>query len=370
MPEKKKQHTVPKFYLKFFSNKKDNKTIGIFNIKSERFIRNGSLESQACKDYFYGKDKKIEDALQVIESEASRIFTSLIRDFRLPDKGTSDYFTLIVHTVYQASRTEYTSDAINEHFDKLIKTAYKEDKRVKNYLPMVKFRLKNPAAFSLGIISEFLPLVFDLEYKLLINKTGCKFITSDNPAVKYNQFMEKRKWPGGHCGWQSIGFQLFMPLCPDVCLILYDKDIYDVGSKSRNTLSIWNINDVKEINRLQFLNANENVYFNEEVHESYVRQIYQSDKKYRREQKVIVDEFHQTKPEYPEEASLFHSHYVDLEINFFLTFIKESKKAKRQRLGHTMMNVRKPQLCRKFSEMVQKQRSIYEKSTEEKGFNP
>jgi len=112
MPEKKKQHTVPKFYLKFFSNKKDNKTIGIFNIKSERFIRNGSLESQACKDYFYGKDKKIEDALQVIESEASRIFTSLIRDFRLPDKGTSDYFTLIVHTVYQASRTEYTSDAI------------------------------------------------------------------------------------------------------------------------------------------------------------------------------------------------------------------------------------------------------------------
>jgi len=362
MPEKKKHHYVPIFYLKLFSNKKDNKTIGIFNIESKKFIRNGALKSQAHKDYFYGKDKKIEDALQVIESEASRVFTSLIKDHKLPSAGTKDHYTLFVYVVFQATRTVYSFDAIDEHFDRLIKAAYKEDKRVKDYLSFVEFRLTNSAAFALGTIYYLLPIVFDLEYKLLINKTSWKFITSDNPIIKYNQFMESRKWPGGHCGWGTTGLQVFIPLCPDICLILYDKEIYEIGSKNRNTLSIWSINDVKEINKLQFINADENIYFNDEVQSSYIKQIYQMKKEFRRKQKIIVDEFRQAKSETSNEALILHSYDADIKINLYLTFIKERKHAKRKQLGPTMMNVRNPKLCRELSEFLRQLRSDYENS--------
>jgi len=362
MPEKKKHHYVPIFYLKLFSNNKDNKTIGIFNIESKKFIRNGALKSQAHEDYFYGKDKIVENALQVLETEASRVLTSLIENHELPLAGTDDFYTLFVYVVFQATRTLYSSDAINEHFDKMIKATYKEDPRVKNYLSLVKFEHSNPAAFALGTMSFSLPIVFDLEYKLLINKTSWKFITSDNPVIKYNQFMESRKWPGGHCGWAETGLQVFFPLSPDICLILYDKDMYKIGSKNRNTLSVCNVNDVKDINKLQFINANENIYFNDEVQDSYVKQIYQTNEKLRRNQKIIVDEFRQAESEASDKAFYLLSYDVDIKINLFLTFIEESKSAKRKQLGPTMMNVRNPQLCRELSELQRQIRSDYEDS--------
>jgi len=362
MPEKKKHHYVPIFYLKLFSNKKDNKTIGIFNIESKKFISDGALKSQAQKNYLYGKDKRIENALQFLESDASRIFTLLVEKHKLPTVGTKDHFTLFEYVVFQATRTVYSFNSIDEHFDKLIKAAYKKDKRVKDYLPFVEFQLTNSAAFALSTIYSILPIVFDLEYKLLINKTSWKFITSDNPVIKYNQFMESRQWPGGHCGWGVTGLQVFFPLSPDVCLILYDKDIYKIGSKNRNTLSIWSINDVKDINKLQFINANENIYFNDEVDGSYIKQISQTNEEFRREQKILVDEFRQAETETSNEALILHSYDEDIKINLYLTFIEEKKSVKRKQLGPTMMNVRNPKLCRELTEFFRQLRSGHENS--------
>lgn len=66
MPSKKNQHFVPRFYLKNFSNDKKKNFIGLFNIDSEVHIENAKLKTQASRDYFYGKDGKVEDLFGII----------------------------------------------------------------------------------------------------------------------------------------------------------------------------------------------------------------------------------------------------------------------------------------------------------------
>lgn len=67
-------------------------------------------------------------------------------------------------------------------------------------------------------ISDLLPC-------FLINKTEFPFVFSDTPIVLYNtSFSQMRN--RGVLGWQSQGLQVFYPLTPSVCLMLYDADAY------------------------------------------------------------------------------------------------------------------------------------------------
>jgi len=58
MPQNKKQHYVPKFYLKRFTP--NERLINLYNLKSRRNIIGASLSSQCYKDYMYGKDGRCD----------------------------------------------------------------------------------------------------------------------------------------------------------------------------------------------------------------------------------------------------------------------------------------------------------------------
>lgn len=59
MADKKKQHYVPKFYMKNFADSKKN--VSVYNLKSKKVIADVPYNSQCYKDYFYGKDHVLED---------------------------------------------------------------------------------------------------------------------------------------------------------------------------------------------------------------------------------------------------------------------------------------------------------------------
>jgi len=97
------------------------------------------------------------------------------------------------------------------------------------------------------------------------NKTDIPFLTSDNPVSKQNQYMEKRNWPAGHVGIACIGLQILLPIDPSTYLILFDKDIYKVGRNREQIIEV-NKKDVEELNQLQYLNADETIYFTQSLH--------------------------------------------------------------------------------------------------------
>jgi len=74
--------------------------------------------------------------------------------------------------------------------------------------------------------------IADLQCHLAISPDGA-FITSDNPAFKYNQYCEDIDYQG-ITGALCRGFQIFLPLAPRLCLLLYDRAVYNVPRAERS----------------------------------------------------------------------------------------------------------------------------------------
>jgi hypothetical protein len=95
---------------------------------------------------------------------------------------------------------------------------------------------------------------------LLVNKTPYKFITSDNPVAKTNQYL-LGAFDGGVAGWATTGLQVFVPISPELIVVFYDGKIYKVGNRKQDIVDVSSQADIKALNTLQLLNAHQNVYF-------------------------------------------------------------------------------------------------------------
>jgi hypothetical protein len=62
----KNQHFVPKCLLRHAPDEVQ-RSLDVFNIRSERLISNASLKSQASSNYMYGKDLTLEHHLAKLE---------------------------------------------------------------------------------------------------------------------------------------------------------------------------------------------------------------------------------------------------------------------------------------------------------------
>jgi hypothetical protein len=81
-------------------------------------------------------------------------------------------------------------------------------------------------------------MALDLRWKLLQNKTDLPFITSDHPAVRYNQFLEPRIRSGSNTGLVARGLQMFLPLSPKHVLVLFDSETYKVGGMKLRVMNV------------------------------------------------------------------------------------------------------------------------------------
>jgi hypothetical protein len=75
MPNNKNQHYVPQLHLKNFSE--DRKSIGVYHIPSNRFVRSSPIRHEASEDYFYGKDSSIDERLKKIENAAGKLIKEI-----------------------------------------------------------------------------------------------------------------------------------------------------------------------------------------------------------------------------------------------------------------------------------------------------
>lgn len=351
MPSKKRQHFVPRFYLKNFSIGSAGKSIGIFNINSKKFIPNGSLREQAYKDYFYGKDGVVENLLEKFEAPASVVIRGIIRDQNYPAWESQDRFQLLIFATFLHSRTEYAADEYNEQTDQMIKTLYPKGANPEDRLAA---EISNPPSHAETIRSTMLctPIASDLDYKIVINDTSVPFITSDNPSVYYNRFLEGRKAHGSNVGLGVKGLQIFLPISPNHLLIFYDSGVYVIGKRMERTVSKLDEYDVNGLNYLQCANAYYNLYFNEDISREYIVSICERMKKYRREAKSFTKEHVIGKLPDGSTRSILHTYRNDLRINLNLSFVRITSKAKAYKLGNKAVHMRNEEFARIYSEFL------------------
>ena len=99
----------------------------------------------------------------------------------------------------------------------------------------------------------------DLAPHLIIDDED-SFLTSDNPVFLYNQF--NQGITDATSAVDSHGFQAFFPISPKIVLMLYDPQVYELAdTKSASKLrSEATAQDIKQLNQMQLLNAEQIIY--------------------------------------------------------------------------------------------------------------
>lgn len=326
--EKKKQHFVPQLYLKNFSYELDQKTIGIYVIKSGTFVSRVPLRDQAYEYYFYGKDGRFEDALSKLEGPAAAEIAKVINEDAPPGRLTQGMATLLSFTILLHDRTEVAANQKNEILDGIIKQTFKNDPRLKGDLEKIRLELSEPGAFSLAQGAQSLPSAFDLHLKLLVNTTSVPFISSDNPVVYYNRFMEVRPHFGSSVGTASKGLQVFVPISPRHCLLFYDSEVYRVGSKRRMSIQVVDDREIRHLNLLQAIHAGECHVFNQSVERSILYGLHRDAARHRARRKIRVERVEMGE-KHGKRHALVMSYMPETRVNLQLSFVRIRKKARR-----------------------------------------
>lgn len=283
--DKANQHYVPKFYLRYFSFEGNHKEIGLFNRSRNLFLRRAKLKTQASKKYFYGQDGKAEEWLGKIEDLVAPLLAQCSSLEILPRPRTQEHFNILFFLILLDIRNPITFDrrraAVNSIRDRLIHLS-------KNYPASPVIEAVNKVSQNGINLFEMVPtardctiICMDLQFKLIKNCTHTPFITSDFPLVKYNQFLEAKKWNNsGRTGFGAIGLQMFFPINDRYMLVFYDQSIYKLGQKEKRIVSINDDSSVDELNVLQYLNCSQNIYFNECASQEYIEELEMHAKKF------------------------------------------------------------------------------------------
>lgn len=283
MPDNKRQHYVPQFYFRLFS--KDGKHIESYNLKRQASFTS-RIDAMCKKDYFYSKDSKVEEVLSNLEGAQSSTINQLIADQK-PPYDQKEYLKLLSFICVQHARTMTAKNRGDESMkllsDNIVESLLGKSTDAEITFPKIHLLKMRYALQSIPLIGDLVPVV-------LINRTDNNFVFSDNPIVFHNTYLNDAR-DSGVLGLQSPGLQIFCPLGDKVMLMLYDPKFYSVNVRENYSLEITDVNDVKQLNALQFLNCDENIFYSDKSEESEIKSLHQSVKhlvgKRRMKMKVI-----------------------------------------------------------------------------------
>lgn len=215
---------------------------------------NAPVKNQCSRDYFYGTDEKLENAIQLVESSYGLTLREIIqnnRAFTEKNKAVLKTFWLFQHLRTEAAATRTVQMA--------------ESTRTLASLPPDEFSLgiKEAVQIACRAFVDTMHQIDDLKFCIVKNRTRIPFITSDNPAVMTNKWrLEKDKAPGHSFGTGSAGMLAILPLTPKLLFLGYDGDVYSVPNE-KGIVNIKQTRDVISFNRHQFLQCVSNVYIHD-----------------------------------------------------------------------------------------------------------
>ena len=254
MAANKNQHFVPKCHFRPFSKDGEGQAINIFNIKRQISIYDASISDQCSKDYFYGKDLRLENILKDIEGRYSTVVRAIESgDHHLSNKAIT---TLRNFSILQYLRTakavkrvsDANADLINAAFDRPADKERRPDDLTKEEL------------LHLSLFSAAEDLINDLKFCLCVNRTKFEFITSDDPAIHTNKYHIQRLGTTVF-GFKSAGALLMIPVTPNVYSIFYDGGCYTIPDKKELSVEVVRPVDVMAFNELQVINSWQNLFF-------------------------------------------------------------------------------------------------------------
>lgn len=264
MASNKNQHFVPRCYLREFTYESENKAINVYNIDRKKCIPKAPVKNQCSSDYFYGKDEKLESAIQFVEGN----YATTLRDIINGPHNLSERQEVVLKRFWllQYLRTEAASKRSVEMTNGITEVAGITGIKGEEF----NLGIKEAVQMSMKTYAENMYIIDDLKICLISNKTDFPFVTSDDPAVLSNRWhLNDWRTKFRSFGLGTSGDLLFLPLTPKIICVAYDGDVYSIPHKN-GWARISRIHDVKTFNEHQFLNCRANIFLKDIEHESFV----------------------------------------------------------------------------------------------------
>lgn len=266
-----RQHYVPQFYLKNFSNlNKKTYYINCFD-KILKDNYQSKVSNIGMENNFYSyAENDFEGYFCEFESKASKIINSLVKNEKYKILNSKENrMILSSFLLLQFSRTNEVREILIELEEKI--QDFIKNKPESNDISIIKdYFNEDIKKRHMDIIQENhdeLKLKFyNRKWIFIENKTNIEFLTSDNPIVRYNNY--------GSLGFDSPYLHIFFPLSPKTCLCLLDPYNYSDFLKKKKFFGdevIRNLNKVKSftildedkvncINNLQIENSTRHIF--------------------------------------------------------------------------------------------------------------
>ena len=310
MADTKKEHYVPRCYLKNFIL--GNGRIQVFD-KYKVQVRSQNIMDVAMENYFYDikfddllkhvdENKKIksdlmdivgteewEDVLVALDEKhiekhfacAETIYSTLLQKIieksydgnqwvidncRACSAMEKEFMSLFI--AIQIIRTKTFRDTLSDTMQKMYQTlAYKMQMHEENALPKDAFKVEVNKDF---VKLQHSNMILDEEvavqmaetlnnhiWVMYVNKTDCSFYTSDNPVANIPHKFDKYRSYGG---LKSEGIEIVFPITPKLMLAMYDRKRYDKVFSDRQFAILSTIEEVEYYNRVQVINSNRCVF--------------------------------------------------------------------------------------------------------------
>ncbi len=267
---------MPQFYLRNFSTDESRKTIGLYNHINDFFFAKAGIKHQAYKKNLYGEDDEVEKEFSKLESVLAGIFQIILTKFYPPPQDSVAFTYLKEFILLQMFRTEKAGSDLEAGMTKsaqsILKAMGKQDEDIEG----LSAHHPQSTLVSLTYFADQVPMLNYLSVKTIVNLTSIPFIISDHPVIKYNQWMESKGEYMGATGLAVMGLQIFLPIHPRVMICLYDPKIYKCGKKDKEIVRMESENDAHQLNGLQYLFSDSQLYFNSDISEGYIKELVKS----------------------------------------------------------------------------------------------
>lgn len=221
MAEKKKQHFVPKFYMRQFAD--SNKKFSVFLAEKKTVLPHVPYESQCSKNYFYGSDAVWENKLSTMEGKWAKAIGYAAKE---GDYDEATARLLKQYAIFQRLRTpaesDYRKQEQSELYEQVIKMQFDkenlddETKKACSQIAKEGFSVED----MLDVVNEQQCLINDLQTLIIEYKTKERLISSDTPVVAINPFHMFS------IGLGIMGLILFYPISAQRLVVIYDAKMY------------------------------------------------------------------------------------------------------------------------------------------------
>ncbi len=277
MGENINQHYLPQHYLRQFAIQgAGSRQIAIARLEPFQFIPKGAISGQCREANFYKTDGDLDRVLQSCERDTAPVLERVVREGCFDAKHIEALRFLSVVLHLRTKKAVKRAKEFPKHlYFEVINAAIRKGELPPAPPDWSKDTIDVSGAAGHLIHSNTIICWLEmqtLDCKLLKAAPGSYFITSDHPVILLNQLMAHTEPHRSFVGFSRSGFQLLLPVSPNLCVFFYDPNVYKVGSRRAQLVELG-ADDVELVNCLQVQSADQCVYCHHPAGEPGVRNL-------------------------------------------------------------------------------------------------